>query len=114
MPRVKRGTTVRKKHKKLLAKTKGYRHTRKNLVRMAHQAILKAGPHAHKDRRLKKRSARNLWIIKINAACKQAGISYSKFIKGLTDKKIELDRKILADLAENHPDEFKKIVEKVK
>jgi len=114
MSRVKRGTTTKNRHKKLLAKTKGFRHTRKNLVRVAHQAMLKAETFKYRDRRNKKRDFRALWIIKINAACRAEGITYSKFIKALKDKKIELDRKILADLAENHPEEFKKIVEKVK
>lgn len=114
MTRVKRGVTTRKRHKKLLKLTKGYRHGRKKLVRVAHQAMLKAGQHAYRDRRRKKRDFRGLWIIKINAACREHGLSYSKFIKLLHDKKIELDRKILADLAENHPEEFKKVVEKVK
>lgn len=114
MSRVKRGVTTRKRHKKLLKTTKGYRHSRKNLFRMAHQATLQAGVHAYGDRRRKKRSFRRLWTVKINAACRAQGISYSRFIKALKDKKIELDRKILADLAENHPEEFKKIVEKVK
>lgn len=111
--RVKRGTTSRKRHKKLFAKTKGYRHGRSSLVRMAHQASLKAGQYAFRDRKNKKRTFRGLWIIKINAACKQCGITYSVFMNKLVKNKIELDRKILADLAENHFEEFKKIVEKV-
>lgn len=114
MARVKRGTTVRKRHKKLLLSTKGFRHTRKNLVRVAHQAMLKAETYKYRDRRNKKRDFRALWIIKINAACRAQGITYSKFMKLLKDKKIELDRKILADLAENHPAEFTKIIDKIK
>lgn len=114
MSRVKRGVMVKKSHKNILKQTKGYRHGRSKLVKVAKQAILKAGTHAYRDRRNKKRSWRALWIIKINAACRANGIKYSEFIKKLADKKIELDRKILADLAENHPDEFKKVVEKVK
>ncbi len=112
--RVKRGTTTRKRHKKLLKTTKGYRHGRKSLVRMAHQASLKAGKYAYRDRKNKKRTFRGLWIIKINAACKQLGITYSVFMNKLQKNKIELDRKILADLAENNFEEFKKIVEKVR
>ncbi|MBM2820529.1 MAG: ribosomal protein bacterial-type, large subunit ribosomal protein [Candidatus Berkelbacteria bacterium] len=114
MPRVKRGMTTKAKHKSLFAKTKGFRHGRKNLVKMARQADMKAGQYAYRDRRVKKRTFRQLWIIQINAACRQNDIKYSTFIKGLKDKKIELDRKVLADIAENNPEEFKKIIEKVK
>lgn len=114
MARIKRGITTKAKHKKLLAKTKGFRHGRKNLVKMARQADLKAGQYAYRDRRSKKRMFRRIWIVKINAACRENGIKYSQLINGLKDKKIELDRKILADLAENNPDEFSKIVEKIK
>lgn len=114
MPRVKRGIQSKKTHKNLLAKTKGYRHGRKSLVRMAHQAASKAGQYAYRDRRNKKRDFRGLWIIQINAACKLNDIKYSIFIKGLKDKKIELDRKVLADIAQNNPEEFAKLVTKVK
>src|SRR3990167_4270066 len=114
MPRVKRGTTTNARHKRLLAKTRGFRHGRKNLVRMARQADLKAGQYAYRDRRVKKRDFRRLWIIQINAACRLNDIKYSTFINGLKTKKIELDRKILANLAEHEPEEFKKLVEKVK
>ncbi len=114
MSRVKRGVTTKARHKRLFAKTRGFRHGRKNLVKMARQADLKAGQYAYRDRRVKKRTFRQLWIIQINAACRLNDIKYSTFINGLKDKKIELDRKILADLAENEPDEFKKLVEKVK
>ena len=114
MARVKRGMMSRKSHKNLLKHTKGFRHGRKNLVRMATQADNKAGQYAYRDRRVKKRTFRSLWIIQINAACRLNGIKYSEFIKGLADKKIELDRKVLSDLARNNPEEFAKIVEKVK
>jgi len=114
MSRVKRGITTRARHKRLLAKTRGFRHGRKNLVRMARQADLKAGQYAYRDRRNKKRDFRRLWIIQINAACRLNEIKYSAFIKALKDKKIDLDRKILADIAENNPEEFTKLVEKVK
>lgn len=114
MARVKRGLMVRKRHKKILKTTKGFRHGRKNLIKRAKEAALKAGTYAYRDRRRKKREIRSLWIIKINAACRQHGIRYSQFIAGLAKAKIDLDRKILADLAENHPEEFTKIVEKVK
>lgn len=114
MSRVKRGVMVKKKHKNLLKLTKGYRHGRKNLVRMARQATFKAGVYSYRDRRVKKRTFRQLWIIRLNAAVREHGLKYSQFIKALKDKKIELDRKILADLAVNEPEEFKKIIEKVK
>lgn len=112
--RIKRGVMVKKRHKNILKLTKGYRHGRKKLIKQAKEAILKAGVNAYRDRRNKKRDFRRLWIVRINAAVRESGLTYSKFIKGLKDKKIELDRKILADLAMNHPEEFKKIVEKVK
>lgn len=114
MARVKRATTTKKKHKKILKLAKGYRHTRRKVYRMAKQGVTRAGVYAFRDRRVKKRTSRNLWIIKINAACRLHGIKYSEFIKKLHDKKIELDRKILADLAENNPEEFVKIIEKIK
>lgn len=114
MSRIKRGTTTRARHKRLLAKTRGFRHGRKNLVKMARQADLKAGQYAYRDRRVKKREFRRLWIIQINAACRQNEIKYSTFIKALKDKKIDLDRKVLADIAENNPEEFTKLVRKVK
>lgn len=114
MPRIKRGTTTRKRHKKLLSQTKGFRHGRKNLVRLAKQALLHAGVHAYRDRRNKKRTFRNLWIIKINAAVREQGLTYSQFISGLKKAKIDLDRKVLAQLAVQYPEEFNKIIEKVK
>lgn len=114
MPRVKRGTQIRKKRKKLFSQTKGYRHGSKNVYRQAKQAMLKAKTNEYRDRRNKKRAFRRIWIVRINAACRANGIKYSEFIKKLTDNKIELDRKVLSDLAVNNPEEFKKIVEKVK
>ncbi len=114
MARVKRGTQIRKKRKKLFEQTKGYKQGRKNVFRHAKQAMLKAKGYEYRDRRTKKREFRKIWIVRINAACRDNGIKYSQFIKKLNDNKIELDRKILADLAVNNPDEFKKIVEKVK
>jgi large subunit ribosomal protein L20 len=114
MPRVKRGTTVKAKHKKLLANTKGFRHGRKNLVKLARQADTKAGQYAYRDRRTKKRDFRRLWITQINAACSQNDIKYSVFMNGLKKAKIELDRKVLSQLAQENPEEFKKLVEKVR
>lgn len=114
MSRVKRGTTVRAKHKKLLEQTKGFRHGRKNLVKLARQADTKAGQYAYRDRRVKKRTFRSSWIIQINAACQQNDIKYSTFINALKNKKIELDRKVLAQIARENPEEFKKLAEKAK
>lgn len=114
MPRVKRGTIIKKATKNTLAKTKGFKHGRKNLIRMAKQAASKAGQYAYRDRRNKKRDFRAQWIVSINAACHLNDITYSVFMNGLKKKEIELDRKVLADLAENNPEEFAKIVEKVK
>lgn len=114
MPRVKSGKTTRRRHKKLLEQTQGFKHGRKKLFRVAKQALLKAKTYEYRDRRRKKRDFRRLWILKINIACREHGVKYSQFIKKLHDGKIELDRKILADLAENHPMEFAKVVAKVK
>lgn len=114
MPRVKRGTNHVKKRKNLLSKVKGYRWGRKKLIKAAKTAVNKAGQHSFADRRKKKGDFRKLWQIKISAGSRKEEVSYSAFIKKLKDNKIELDRKILADLAENNPEIFKKIVEAVK
>lgn len=114
MPRVKRGTTHLKKRKKLLKQTKGFKWGRKNKIKLAKTAATKAGAHAYRHRRTKKREARKLWQIKLNAACRQHGLSYSKFINKLNQAKTELDRKVLADLAENNPKTFSKIVKEIK
>ncbi len=114
MPRIKRGTLVRKRHKKLLEQTKGYKHGRKNLVRLAHQAMLRAGQYAFRDRRVKKRDFRARWITKLNAAVRAQDMNNSAFIAGLKKANIELNRKVLAELAEFHPEEFNKVLEKVK
>ena len=113
MPRVKRGTSHVKKRRTLLKQAKGFRWGRKNLIKQAKTAVIKAGAYAYRDRRTKKRTARALWNIKINAGVREHGLSYSVFINALKKKKIELDRKILADLAENEPKVFKNIVESV-
>lgn len=114
MVRIKRGKVAHRRRKRLLKYTKGFRWARKAKYRWAKQALLKAWPYAYRDRKKKKRDFRSLWQIQINAACRQLGLSYSKFIHGLKVNKIELDRKILANLAQNKPEIFKKIVEKVK
>jgi large subunit ribosomal protein L20 len=114
MPRVKRGTTHVKRRKKLLKLTKGYKWGRKNLLKQAKEARVKAGAHAFVDRRKKKRDFRGLWNIKINAFVREYGLSYSKFINLLKVAKIELDRKILADLAENNKKILKALVDETK
>lgn len=108
--RVKRGTTHVKRRKNLLAKTKGYRWGRKKKIKLARTAAIKAGAHAYRDRKKKKINFRSLWNIKINAAARQNDLTYSKFMKALKDKKIELDRRSLADLAENEPKIFEALV----
>ena len=114
MVRVKRGKIAHKRRKHLLKYAKGFRWGRKSKYKLAKDALYHAWEYAYRDRRTKKREFRKLWQIQINAACRQAGISYSKFIAGLKKNKIELDRKILATIAQNQPEIFKKIVEKVK
>ena len=114
MTRVKRGKAAHKRRKKTLKKTKGFRWGRKSKYKAAKEALLHARTYAYRDRRNKKRNFRRLWQIQISAACKKHGLSYSKFIDGLKKNKIELDRKILAELAKNQPKIFEKIVEKVK
>lgn len=112
--RVKRGTVRRAKHKKIIKKAKGYKGRKKSVFKLAKQAVTRAGQYAYRDRRNKKRDMRSLWIIKINASTRQFDLSYSTFIKKLADKKIEINRKILADLAENEPKAFEAIVKEVK
>ncbi len=114
MTRVKRGVQKRKRKKKIIKEAKGFKWGRKSKYKAAKEALMHARTYAYRDRRTKKREFRRLWQIRINAACRQEGISYSKFINALKKNKIELDRKILATLAKDHPEIFKKIVEKVK
>ncbi len=114
MVRVKRGKTAHKRRKHLLKYTKGFLWGRKSKYRLAKEALLHAWTHAYRDRKKKKRNFRQLWQIQINAACRKSGLSYSKFIHNLKEKKIELDRKILAELAKNHPEIFEKIMEEIK
>lgn len=110
MPRVKRGIIHAKKRRGLLARVKGFKLGRKKLVKLAKTAATKAGHHAYVDRRRKKRDFRRLWNIRINAAIRPLGINYSRFIKLLSTKKIILDRKILAQMAVNHPEALKQLV----
>ena len=112
MTRIKGGPRAHRKHKKVLSATKGYRGTRRKLFKRAQEAYLHAGQHAYVGRRLRRRDIRRLWIIRINAILKENGLTYSKFISLLKDAKIELDRKVLAQLAIEDPDVFKKIIEK--
>ncbi len=114
MVRVKRGTIAHKRRKNLLKHTKGFRWGRKSKYRLAKEALLHAWKYAYRDRRTKKREFRRLWQVQINAACRTQGIPYNKFINGLKNKKIELDRKVLSDLAQNHPAIFEKILETAK
>ena len=114
MPRVKRGVTAHARHKKILALAKGFRGRRKNVFRIAKQAVMKAGQYAYRDRRTRKRVFRQLWIARINAASRELGITYSKFMAGLKKAQIDIDRKVLADLAVNDPAAFGSIVAKVK
>jgi len=99
MPRVKRGVTARARHKKIITLAKGYRGRRKSVYRIAKQAVMKAGQYAYRDRRQRKRQFRALWIARINAAARDAGLKYSTFMNGLKKAQIEVDRKVLADLA---------------
>jgi large subunit ribosomal protein L20 len=114
MPRVKRGVTARARHKKVLALAKGFRGRRKNVFRIAKQAVMKAGQYAYRDRRTRKRVFRQLWIARINAAARGLGITYSKFMAGMKKASIDIDRKMLAELAVNDPAAFGSIVAKVK
>ena len=112
MPRVKRGKTAHKKREKLLKETKGFRWNRKSKERQAKDALLHAWTHAFRDRKAKKRTARRLWQVQINAAARENKLSYSKLAGGLKKAGIKIDRKILADLAKNDLEVFKKVIEK--
>lgn len=114
MPRVKRGVTAHAKHKKVIDAAKGYYGRRKNVYRVATQAVTKAGQYAYRDRRQRKRQFRALWIARINAGARECGISYSRLIDGLNKAGIEIDRKVLADLAVNNKDAFTAVVEQAK
>ena len=114
MPRVKRGVQARAKHKKVLDKAKGYYGARSRVYRVAHQAVIKAGQYAYRDRRVKKRTFRSLWIVRINAAARECGLSYSRLIDGLNKADIQMDRKVLADLAIHDMNAFTQIADKAK
>ncbi|MEN9829678.1 MAG: 50S ribosomal protein L20 [Burkholderiaceae bacterium] len=114
MPRVKRGVTARARHKKILALAKGFRGRRNNVFRVAKQAVMRAGQYAYRDRRNRKRVFRALWITRINAACRMNDLTYSRFINGLKKAGIDMDRKVLADMAVMDKVAFAAIVSKVK
>jgi large subunit ribosomal protein L20 len=114
MSRVKRGVAASKRRKKVLKAAKGYMWHRKSAFRAAKEALLKAGKYAYRDRRTKKRTFRHLWILRLNAALRAHGEKYSAFIAKMTAKKVEVDRKVLSEMAANNPAEFGLFVEKVK
>jgi len=114
MPRVKRGVQARARHKKVLKEAKGYSGARSRLFKTAKQAVDKAGQYAYRDRRQRKRQFRALWIVRINAASRDNGLSYSRFMAGLAKAEIELDRKVLADMAIHDKSGFSTLVEKAK
>lgn len=114
MPRVKRGVTANARHKKILKLAKGYSGARSRTYRVAKQAVIKAGQYAYRDRRQKKRQFRALWIVRINAASRECGLSYSQLINGLKKAAIELDRKVLADMAVHDKPAFEAVAERAK
>jgi large subunit ribosomal protein L20 len=114
MPRVKRGVTARARHKKVIAQAKGYQGRRKNVFRVAKQAVIRAGATAYRDRRQRKRQFRALWIVRINAAARECGLSYSRLINGLNKADISIDRKVLADIAVFDKAGFAEIAERAK
>ena len=114
MARVKRGVQAKTRHKKVLKQAKGYRGARSRTYKVAKQAVMRAGQYAYRDRRVKKRVFRSLWIVRINAAARENGLSYSKLIAGLKKASIDLDRKTLANIAVNDKEAFTKIAEEAK
>jgi large subunit ribosomal protein L20 len=112
MARVKRGVVARRRHRKVLNRAKGYYGARRKVYRVAKQAVIKAGQYSYRDRRQKKRDFRSLWITRINAAAREHGLSYSRFINGLKRADVEIDRKVLADLAVNDKPAFKALADK--
>jgi len=111
MPRVKRGVTARARHKKIISQAKGYRGRRKNVFRVANQAVNRAAQYEYRDRRQRKRQFRRLWITRINAAARQCGLTYSRFMNGLSKAGIEVDRKVLADIAVHDKAAFKQLAD---
>jgi large subunit ribosomal protein L20 len=111
--RVKRGVVRHRRHQKIRALAKGYRGMRRTTFRKANEAVMKAGEHAYRDRRRKKRDFRALWIVRLNAAVRARGVNYARFVKILKDKKIELNRKTLSELAINEPKVFERLMKEV-
>ena len=114
MSRIKRGVAAHAKHKKVLKRAKGYYGRRKNTIRIARQAVEKAAQYSYRDRRARKRNFRSLWIQRINAATREVGLTYARFIDGLAKAGIEVDRKVLADLAVKEPEAFKALADKAR
>ena len=114
MARVKRGVVAKARHKKVLKKAKGYYGARSKLFKTAKQAVIKAGQYAYRDRRQRKRQFRQLWIVRINAAAREHGLSYSRFIAGLKEAGVEVDRKVLADIAMHEKEAFAVLAERAK
>lgn len=114
MPRVKRGVIAKARHKKVLEQARGYSGRRKNTFRVAKQAVIKAGQYAYRDRRQRKRQFRALWITRINAAAREHGLSYSRLIDGLNKAEIDIDRKMLAELAVNDKNAFAQLADQAK
>ena len=114
MPRIKRGVTAHARHKKVIEQAKGYRGRRKNIYRVAKQAVTKAGQYAYRDRRQRKRQFRALWITRINAAAREHGLSYSRFMNGLHKADIQIDRKLLAEMAVNEKTAFTRLAEQAR
>jgi large subunit ribosomal protein L20 len=112
--RVKRGVTTRARHKKIIKAAKGFRGKRKNVFKLAKNAVMKAGQNSYRDRRLKKRTFHQLWVLRINAACREHDLRYSRFIYGLELAGIEVNRKMLSEIAIKHPDAFKAVVDQAK
>ena len=113
MSRVKAGSVTRSRHKKILKRAKGYFGRRKNTFKVANQAVEKAGQYSYRDRKVKKRGFWSLWIHRINAGCRLHGLKYSSFVNGLKKINLGLNRKVIADLAANDPNTFKKIVDQI-
>jgi len=114
MPRVKRGVTSHARHKKVLSRAKGYYNARRKLIKTAKQAVMKSGQYAYRDRRVRKRDFRGLWIVRINAAARECGMSYSRFMNGLRKAEIAVDRKILADIAVHDRPAFSALADRAK
>jgi len=113
MARVKRGVVTRRRHKKVFNQTKGFRHGRKNLVKVAKQALKRAGQNAYRGRKMKKRTFRALWIVRINAKCQEHGVKYSRLIKALKDSGKDINRKVLAEIAQKDNETFEKILAEI-